>query len=133
MSGARKELSLWLVAFAIIFQIASHSTMTAQSQASAALRVKTDASDVTIWLDGADVGRTPLTLRTVASGKHGVVLTKDGYEDHLQEIEGSAESDEFDLRRDEAAEAQAAGFTGRVQGDPSTSHRNVHRHADCFV
>ncbi|HEX8424136.1 MAG TPA: PEGA domain-containing protein [Pyrinomonadaceae bacterium] len=60
---------------------------TAQSQSMATLRVKTDASDVEVWLDGESVGRTPLTLREIAAGKHRITLLKDGYEDHLQEVE----------------------------------------------
>lgn len=40
-----------------------------------------------VWLDSEDVGRTPLTLRTVTGGKHRLALLKDGYEDQLQEIE----------------------------------------------
>lgn len=58
-----------------------------QSQSTGSLRVKTDTSDVQVWLDGEDVGRTPLTLRVVSSGKHRLALMKDGYEDHLQEID----------------------------------------------
>ena len=59
----------------------------APAQTTGVLRVKTDASSVQVWLDGEDAGRTPLTLRTVAAGKHRLALLKDGYEDHVQEVE----------------------------------------------
>ena len=59
----------------------------AQSQSTATLRVKTDAADVEVWLDGESVGLTPLTQRNLTSGKHRIVLLKDGYEDHLQDVE----------------------------------------------
>lgn len=59
----------------------------AQSQSTAALRVKTDIADVEVWLNGESKGRTPLTLRDLTTGKHRITLLKDGYEDHLQEVE----------------------------------------------
>ncbi|HZG53753.1 MAG TPA: PEGA domain-containing protein [Pyrinomonadaceae bacterium] len=61
----------------------------AQSQSTAALRVKTDTVDVEVWLDGEPVGRTPLTLKNLPTGKRRIALLKDGYEDHLQEVEVS--------------------------------------------
>ncbi len=67
--------------------IASRVGSVAQPQATGVLRIKTDASDVQVWLDGEDAGRTPLTLRTVTTGKHRLALLKDGYEDHIQDIE----------------------------------------------
>lgn len=62
----------------------------AQSQSTAALRVKTDTADVEVWLDGELVGRTPLTLKNLSAGQHRIALLKDGYEDHLQEVEVSS-------------------------------------------
>jgi hypothetical protein len=59
----------------------------ARSQGTAGLRVKTDAADVEVWLDGEPVGRTPLTLRELSTGKHRLTLLKDGYEDYLEEVE----------------------------------------------
>jgi hypothetical protein len=61
----------------------------AQTQSTATLRVKTDTADVEVWLDGESVGRTPLTLRNLAAGKRRISLLKDGYEDHLQDVEVS--------------------------------------------
>jgi hypothetical protein len=58
-----------------------------QSQGMAGLRVKTDAADVEVWLDGEPVGRTPLTLRELSTGKHRLTLLKDGYEDYLEDVE----------------------------------------------
>lgn len=63
---------------------------TARSQGTATLRVKTDAADVEVWLDGESVGRTPLTLRDVAAGKRRIALLKDGYEEHTQDVEVSS-------------------------------------------
>lgn len=82
-----RKSSIRILLLAVLISIASDSTRSAQAQGFGVLRVKTDTSDVTVWLDGADVGRTPLTLRTVTIGKHRVVLAKDGYEDHSQEID----------------------------------------------
>ena len=67
--------------------LAQNSTTATNPQVTSVLRVKTDASDVEVWLDGESVGRTPLTLRTVGAGKHRLALTKVGFEDHLQEID----------------------------------------------
>lgn len=52
----------------------------------AALRVKTDVSQVKVQLDGKEVGETPLTLRPVAPGPHTVSLSKTGYEHHAEEV-----------------------------------------------
>lgn len=84
--GPERKSSILILLLALLVQIASDSTASAQLQNPGVLRVKTDTSDVTVWLDGVEVGRTPLTLRTVAIGKHRVVLAKDGYEDFSQEI-----------------------------------------------
>lgn len=64
-------------------------TASAQSQSTASLRVKTDTVGVEVWLDGESVGRTPLTLKNLTTGKHRIALLKDGYEDHLQDVEVS--------------------------------------------
>lgn len=74
-------VGLILISFAIVFSLPR------DPQTTGVLRLKTDTSDVQVWLDGEEVGRTPLTLRAVASGKHRLALMKDGYEDHQQEIE----------------------------------------------
>lgn len=63
--------------------------VSSQSQNTASLRIKTDTAGVEVWLDGESVGRTPLTLRNLAAGKHRITLLKDGYEDQLQEVEVS--------------------------------------------
>lgn len=54
------------------------------------LRVKSDVSDVLVLLDDKEVGRTPLTLRTLALGSHRLTLVKEGYEDHAQQVEVTA-------------------------------------------
>jgi hypothetical protein len=56
-------------------------------QTSSVLRVKTDVLEAQVILDGKEVGRTPLTLRDVTTGKHKLIVLKDGYEDHAEEVE----------------------------------------------
>jgi len=51
-----------------------------------ALRVKSDASEVKVFLDGKDVGKTPLTVSGVAAGAHSISLAKPGYEDHQEQV-----------------------------------------------
>lgn len=78
-----------MLLLAIFIHLANSVVPSAEFQTSGTLRVKTDTTDVAVWLDGEEVGRTPLTIRTVASGKHRLVLMKDGYEDHEQQIDVS--------------------------------------------
>src|SRR2546428_3819392 len=73
--------------FALLVMFAGASAAPVRGQATGTLRVKTDTSDVQVLMDGQDVGRTPLTLRDLGGGKHRLALLKDGYEDHLQDIE----------------------------------------------
>ncbi|HEY9284201.1 MAG TPA: PEGA domain-containing protein [Pyrinomonadaceae bacterium] len=61
-------------------------TASSQSQGAATLRIKTDTAGVEVWLNGESVGRTPLTLRDLTTGKHRISLLKDGYEDHLEDV-----------------------------------------------
>jgi hypothetical protein len=58
--------------------------------AAGVLRVKTDVAEALVVLDNKEVGRTPLTLRDVSVGKHRLVIVKDGYEDHVQEVDVTA-------------------------------------------
>ncbi len=51
------------------------------------LRVKSDVAEVLVILDDREVGHTPLTLRSVATGRHEVLLVKEGYEDHAEQVE----------------------------------------------
>ena len=76
-----------MVLLAIVIHPANNAARSAEFQTAGTLRVKTDTTEVAVWLDGEEVGRTPLTLRTAPNGKHRLVLMKDGYEDHQQEIE----------------------------------------------
>jgi hypothetical protein len=73
--------------FALLVMFAGASAAPVRGQATDTLRVKTDTSDVQVLMDGQNVGRTPLTLRDLGGGKHRLALLKDGYEDHLQDIE----------------------------------------------
>ena len=54
--------------------------------ASGTLRIKTDVPQVQAFLDGTDVGLTPLTLTGVASGKHSITLSKPGWIDHIDSV-----------------------------------------------
>lgn len=51
------------------------------------LRVKTDVPDVQVIMDDKEVGRTPLTLKSVPAGLRHLTLIKEGYEDHTQKVE----------------------------------------------
>jgi hypothetical protein len=57
---------------------------------SGALRIKTDVSDVQVILDNKDSGRTPFTNRSVSPGSHRITLAKEGYEDHVQDVDVSS-------------------------------------------
>jgi hypothetical protein len=72
-----------------VYCLSAAGAVVARPQSTGTLRVKTDTADVIVWLDGEEVGKTPLTLRTLSTGKHRLVLAKDGYEDHSQEIDVS--------------------------------------------
>ncbi len=63
-----------------------------QAAADGSLRVKTDVGEVEVFLDGKNVGKTPLTLAALASGTHHLLLTKPGYSDHeeLAQIQSGA-------------------------------------------
>lgn len=61
----------------------------AQDKPPGSIRVKTDASDVQVFLDDAEVGRTPLTLKPVTAGTHRLTLLKQGYEDHTEQVDVS--------------------------------------------
>jgi hypothetical protein len=63
----------------------------AQDKPSGSIRVKTDASDVQVFLDDAEAGRTPLTLKPVAVGMHRLTFVRQGYEDHTEQVEVSPE------------------------------------------
>jgi len=63
----------------------------AQDKPAGSIRVKSDVTGAVVLLDELDVGRTPLTLKSVAPGLHRLRLIKEGYEDHIQQVEVSAE------------------------------------------
>lgn len=83
----RRTTALSSLSIALALTLHSLSATAAQTQSTGGLRIKTDTTDVQVWLDGEEVGRTPLTLRTLTPGKHRMTLMKSGYEDHAQEIE----------------------------------------------
>ncbi|MCI0490935.1 MAG: PEGA domain-containing protein [Blastocatellia bacterium] len=55
------------------------------------LRVKTDVTGAQVIIDDKEVGRTPLTLRSIAAGTHRLTLAREGYEDHTQQVEITAQ------------------------------------------
>lgn len=63
----------------------------AQTAPAGALRVKTDVTGVQVILDGKEVGRTPLTLRTIEVGSHRLTLAKEGYEDYDEQVNIAAQ------------------------------------------
>jgi hypothetical protein len=76
-------LALWLVTPS---QTLSPPAQPTPDKPIGSLRVKTDISDVQLFLDDQPVGRTPLTLREVVAGPHRLTLIKDGYEDQTQPV-----------------------------------------------
>jgi len=60
------------------------------SDATGTLRVKTDVSAAEVFLDGKSVGTTPATVPAVSAGPHQLTLAKDGYKDHVQQVEVKA-------------------------------------------
>jgi hypothetical protein len=74
-----------------LLALAPASPAVAQTQTAPAgvgvLRVKTDVAEALVVLDDREVGQTPLTLRDVSVGKHRLMIVKDGFEDHSQEVE----------------------------------------------
>ncbi|HZQ90459.1 MAG TPA: PEGA domain-containing protein [Terriglobales bacterium] len=51
------------------------------------IRIKADAGEAEVFLDGKGVGKSPLTLTGVTPGAHQVTLTRPGYEDHEQQVQ----------------------------------------------
>lgn len=51
------------------------------------LRIKTDVPDVRVTIDGAEAGRTPVTLQNLRAGKITLVLTKPGFADATREAD----------------------------------------------
>lgn len=61
-------------------------TLFLPAQNDGALRVKTDVSQVTVLVDGKEMGESPVTIPQLAPGVYKVTLVKAGYEDHTEEI-----------------------------------------------
>ncbi len=68
-------------------QTPSPPTNAVSNQAVGVLRVKTDVTGAQVVLDDQEVGLTPLTLRSVTVGKHRLLVLKEGFEDHTQEVD----------------------------------------------
>lgn len=54
-----------------------------------AIRLKTDTAGVEVFLDGASVGKTPMTIKA-APGAHQLKLVKDGFEDQVRDVQVDA-------------------------------------------
>lgn len=63
---------LWLVLLLL--------AVSGAAAAEGSLRVKADVAEVRVFLDGNEVGKTPVTLHGVAAGPHRVTLVKDAFE-----------------------------------------------------
>jgi hypothetical protein len=83
-----KSLKLFSLALLVLAPAAPALAQTHTAPAAVGvLRVKTDVAEALVVLDNKEVGRTPLTLRDVSVGKHRLVIVKDGFEDHVQEVD----------------------------------------------
>lgn len=60
--------------------------LSAQPAGKETLRIKTDATAVLIFVDGKEVGPSPVTVEGLAPGPHTLRLVKSGYEDHVEEV-----------------------------------------------
>ena len=65
---------------------ASRVSVNAAGPSTGVLSLSSDPSGATVTLDGAVVGTTPLTLRSVAAGDHTVLITYAGYADMTSTI-----------------------------------------------
>ncbi len=86
----RTVLMLFGVLICLTCALQPHSrtkAMQAEQQPTGSLRIKTDAAEVQVLLDGKEMGSTPLTLRQVGAGRHQLLLVKQGYDDYTQEVE----------------------------------------------
>jgi len=54
------------------------------------LHVKADVTGVEVVLDGKVAGTAPLRLRDVTAGRHTVVLRREGYREHTEDVEVGA-------------------------------------------
>jgi hypothetical protein len=55
--------------------------------ADGALRVKTDVSEVAVFLDDKELGQTPITINPLAAGLHHMTLIKAGFQNHAQDVQ----------------------------------------------
>jgi hypothetical protein len=90
--------------------------------------VTTNPSGAQVYLDGALVGVTPVTVRDVAAGTHRVKLTREGYADRESQVQvpaGGATDMRIDLVK--AAGDQAVdGSAGEAGGSPHRDKRSGH-------
>jgi hypothetical protein len=63
------------------------------------LRIQSDPSGATVYLDNENKGKTPLTLRDISLGVHVVRLTKPGYEEKEQIVDIDGETPGFIVAR----------------------------------
>lgn len=87
LSACSGLFAILLLPSQLLAQTPSSPAAAVSSQAVGVLRVKTDVTEAQVVLDDQEVGVTPLTLRSVTEGKHRLVILKDGFEDHTQEVE----------------------------------------------
>ena len=59
-------------------------------QDAATIRIRSDVAGTRVALDGKAMGEAPITLGPLAPGKYRVTLSKDGYEDFVQDVQVTA-------------------------------------------
>jgi len=73
-----------------VFQLASSSGVTIEEQAptpvKAVLKVTSNVSDSTVFVDGARKGVTPVTLKGLRAGRHRIKVAREGYEPYEERI-----------------------------------------------
>lgn len=59
-------------------------------QDAATIRIRSDVAGTRVTLDGKPMGEAPITLGPLAPGKYRVTLSKEGYEDFVQDVQVTA-------------------------------------------
>jgi len=63
------------------------SAATPQDNSTGSIRVKSDATAVQVFLDDKEAGATPVILKDIPAGVHRLMLIKEGYEDHIEQVQ----------------------------------------------
>jgi len=114
---------------AIVLTLIIISASDAQTHASSAVRpltgylsITTNPSDAVVYLDGQQVGVSPVQLLTVAAGEHRVRIVKTGYLENARVVRvgaGLAKNVDVRLTRTAAESAAAGQVVSRTGGGGS--------------